>query len=453
MVKVQGAQLVDGVGAPLQLRGVNRSGGEFACSVTGASPNRGYSIWDGPRYDAPNVSQPPEMAVAMLSWGINAVRIPINANCWTNQPANSFNPAFAGAAYRQAVIDYIDQLGAAGIYVIVDLHAVSGGAYPNFEASILPMPDSVDGPAAWAGVAGALKDRTHVVYDLYNEPNFWELGGAPPYATQWACWAGGCMIDPNGPAPAYQTAGMQALVNAVRSTGSTQPLMLGGIGYASILGAQWPAHVPNDPAKSLIASFHNYPAPVGGCTDEACWNASIATIRDAGYPVVTGEVGQFECGHDYLKRYLTWADARNISYLAWTWNETNPPSSWTCAGPSVIRSYDGTPTESYGRAYRDHLLARLAQVDRTPPNTVKRAGPKKRTKKRKVKFKFASTEPGSRFECKLDRERYASCRSPVKRKVKPGKHKFLARAIDAAGNVDPTPARWKFKVKPRGGAR
>jgi len=27
------------------------------------------------------------------------------------------------------------------------------------------------------------------------------------------------------------------------------------------------------------------------------------------------------------------------------------------------------------------------------------------------------------------------------------KHKFLVRAIDAAGNVDPTPAKRKWKVK------
>ena len=32
------------------------------------------------------------------------------------------------------------------------------------------------------------------------------------------------------------------------------------------------------------------------------------------------------------------------------------------------------------------------------------------------------------------------------KRLKKGKHKFQVRAIDAAGNVDPSPAKDKFKV-------
>jgi len=32
-------------------------------------------------------------------------------------------------------------------------------------------------------------------------------------------------------------------------------------------------------------------------------------------------------------------------------------------------------------------------------------------------------------------------------RVKPGKHRFKVRAIDAAGNVDRTPAKARFKVR------
>jgi hypothetical protein len=48
--------------------------------------------------------------------------------------------------------------------------------------------------------------------------------------------------------------------------------------------------------------------------------------------------------------------------------------------------------------------------------------------------------------CKLDRKPFRRCGSPFKRKVKPGKHSFKLEAIDAAGNVDPTPASYKWKV-------
>jgi CSLREA domain-containing protein len=85
--------------------------------------------------------------------------------------------------------------------------------------------------------------------------------------------------------------------------------------------------------------------------------------------------------------------------------------------------------------------------DKTPPDTKIVKGPPKKTHKTKVKFKFTSTEAGSTFQCKLDRKPFKTCRSPkVYKKLKPGKHVFKVRAIDGAGNVDPTPAKRTFTV-------
>ena len=86
--------------------------------------------------------------------------------------------------------------------------------------------------------------------------------------------------------------------------------------------------------------------------------------------------------------------------------------------------------------------------DTDPPETTIDKGPKKKTAKRKAKFQFSTDEPGSTFECKLDKKNYKPCAPPFKKKVKADKkHKFLVRAVDAAGNVDPTPAKRKWKVK------
>lgn len=361
VVKVDGARLVDGAGRQIQLRGVNRSGTEYACSVAGQPGARGYSIFDGPRYDGPNLEQPQWMFDAMRSWGITAVRIPLSEHCWLGD-VPSLNPAFSGAAYRQAIERYVDQLGEHGIAAILSLHVVGPDAAPNLAGELLPMPDADNAATFWAQVAGVFKSRTHVLYDAFNEPHLWEIADD---AQRWACWRDGCQIDPQGAAPPYQTAGMRDIVNAIRSAGSTQPIMLGGLGFASLL-QRWREHLPADPANALVASFHNYPPPGGGCTDAVCWDATIDAIRLGGHPVVTGELGQYDCNHDYLRRYLDWADTHGqISYLAWTWNETNAPSSWTCAGPSVITSYDGTPTQTFGATYRAHLLAR--QAAENPP--------------------------------------------------------------------------------------
>jgi CSLREA domain-containing protein len=85
--------------------------------------------------------------------------------------------------------------------------------------------------------------------------------------------------------------------------------------------------------------------------------------------------------------------------------------------------------------------------DGTPPETKILKGPPKKSMKTTAKFKFSSSEAGSTFQCKLDRKPFKKCASPKKyKKLKPGKHVFKVRAIDKAGNVDPTPAKRKFTV-------
>ncbi len=87
--------------------------------------------------------------------------------------------------------------------------------------------------------------------------------------------------------------------------------------------------------------------------------------------------------------------------------------------------------------------------DTTPPQTKIRKGPKRKTASTTAKFRFTSSEKGSTFQCKLDKRPWRRCKSPKTYKgLKPGKHVFRVRAVDKAGNVDPTPARRKFEVLP-----
>jgi subtilisin-like proprotein convertase family protein len=87
-------------------------------------------------------------------------------------------------------------------------------------------------------------------------------------------------------------------------------------------------------------------------------------------------------------------------------------------------------------------------VDTRAPETKIDNGPKRKTRKHKAKLKFSADEQAT-FECSLDsKTNFEPCTSPQKYKgLDDGKHKFFVRATDAAGNVDQTPAKRKWKVR------
>ncbi|MBD0317439.1 MAG: S8 family serine peptidase, partial [Thermoleophilia bacterium] len=86
--------------------------------------------------------------------------------------------------------------------------------------------------------------------------------------------------------------------------------------------------------------------------------------------------------------------------------------------------------------------------DTTPPNTTITSGPPSRTTRRRATFRLASSEPRSSFQCKLDARAWRACASPkTYRNLKKGSHTFRARARDAAGNLDPTPAKRSWRIR------
>jgi hypothetical protein len=83
---------------------------------------------------------------------------------------------------------------------------------------------------------------------------------------------------------------------------------------------------------------------------------------------------------------------------------------------------------------------------RSAPETKIAKHPRKKTTSRTAKFTFNSDQPGSSFECRLGKASFKLCRSPFKHKLKPGRHSFQVRAINASGMVDPSPAVFRWAV-------
>ena len=217
---------------------------------------------------------------------------------------------FSGRRYRSIIRRYVAALNRAHLFVILDLHWAAPGRVKATQQ--LPMADADHAPAFWHSVASTFRSNADIVFELYNEP----------YGVGWGCWLYGCMMPASGSVPAYRAAGMQQLVDAVRSTGARQPLLVGGLDHSSVL-AEWVAHEPHDPDHALIADQHSY-GPGGAC-DVYCLQEVTATARRV--PVVFGELGDTDCGDSYINTTMSWADAHEIGYLGWAWDATAGPLS------------------------------------------------------------------------------------------------------------------------------
>jgi large repetitive protein len=87
-----------------------------------------------------------------------------------------------------------------------------------------------------------------------------------------------------------------------------------------------------------------------------------------------------------------------------------------------------------------------AQADTTPPNTFIDSSPRSPTNQAGATFNFSATETPVTYECSLDNGPFAACTNPVTFIVGEGSHTLRVVARDAAGNVDPTPARHSWTV-------
>jgi hypothetical protein len=91
------------------------------------------------------------------------------------------------------------------------------------------------------------------------------------------------------------------------------------------------------------------------------------------------------------------------------------------------------------------------RVDATAPETTLGARPRSRTTALSASFTFSASEQAT-FQCKLDASAFVACTSPkTYARIRRSVHTFQVRAVDAAGNMDPTPAvlRWTIAAVTR----
>jgi endoglucanase len=319
-IHVSGKRLVDSKGRTVHWHGVNRSGSEYACI-------QGYGIFDGPS-DAASVK-------AMATWKINAVRVPINEDCWLG--INGVKPAYGGARYRAAIVRYVNLLHRYGMYAELSLMWAAPG---TTRATYQPAgPDADHSPALWKSLAHTFRKDSRVVLAPWGET-----------IVDANCFLkGGCQQSFN-PSVRYRIAGMQQAVTVMRKAGYRGAISIPGINYANDL-SQWLSHKPRDPRRQLIAEAHIYGKNT--CSTTSCFDRTLAPVARK-VPLIFGETGETydgsSCASSHIATFMKWVDAHATGYLAWTWD------TWgNCS--SLISSYgSGAPANAYASFVRQHYL-------------------------------------------------------------------------------------------------
>jgi hypothetical protein len=329
---VVGNRLLDGRGRLVRFHGVNRSGTEYTCI-------QGDGIFDGPS-DAASIK-------AMASWHVNAVRIPLNEDCWLG--IKSVPASMGGARYRQAIVSYVRLLHSYGMYAELALMWAAPGTY---RATYQPgSPDRDHSPAMWASMARTFRNDPNVILSPWGET-----------VVDADCFLkGGVCAATYGPQnKPYATAGMQQAVTVMRKAGYRGVISISGIDYANNL-SEWLSHMPRDPRRQLIAETHVYGK--NSCSSVSCFDKTLAPVARR-VPLIFGETGETydasSCGAEHIETFLKWADAHRAGYFTWTWN------TWGNCSALISDFASAKPFSAYATFVRSHYSVRRAEARLLP---------------------------------------------------------------------------------------
>ena len=260
-------------------------------------------------------------------WNVNVIRLAVHSSYWFGR-GKWQNPKTGLASYRGLVDQVADYLQSRGKYMVLDLHEYRA-AKPHHAAF-------------WLDAATRYKDHPGVIFGLLNEP----------HDISWEVWRNGGMTsaEGTGAAPAEnseklvgeRTIGMQALVDAVRSTGARNLVSAGGLDWAYTLDGVLEGYALDD--GNLMYESHCYPW-------KRHWKKAFLDAAGK-FPVLMGEVGaqdtpmpfekpgDFVPPEEWVPDMLATIQEHRLNWTAWCFHPK--------ASPCLITGWDYEPTPYWG---------------------------------------------------------------------------------------------------------
>ena len=274
-------------GAPIILRGVNRSGLEYSDPdeqgfLSGAAICRS------------------EIQTIVRDWRCNIIRLPFNQDFVLRGREGR-----TGEEYRSALDQVIYWASMFGAYTLLDLQWLDvGRTYGENRNFVAPLPN-MQSLELWTLLAARYRDEPAVLYDIFTEPHDRldddpfplnkEDGSTYPddqravTMKEWQPWA-------------------RKLTSVIRSESPDAIIFVPGIDWAYDLRGM-PMDLPN-----IVYSSHVYPDK-GNDWPEAFGNLSRTV------PVFLGEFGGQDKAEelDFVRRLVAYAEQLGIGWTAWSW--------------------------------------------------------------------------------------------------------------------------------------
>lgn len=322
MLRVEGNRLVDSEGNEVWLQGVNAGGMETI----------------------PNGEQETKSTVVAIDeWRANCIRLPINEAHWFGRGVYQSGED-AADRFRRAVDKIVRLAANRGAYVAIDLH--------RFRA---PKAEHIE---FWKDCAARYANHPAVIFDLFNEP----------HGISWEVWRNGGWVGEQGKLDesafltdeekkknqGFESVGMQALVDAVRSTGAKNVVIAGGLYWANDLtgieseaiekGEKPSYRLEEKGGNGIMYAWHTYH-----------WHKGWARILPvaAKHPIFLGEVGaapreemtfipleQKEDPYTFSPDMLGFIQKYRINWTGWCFH---PKCS-----PCLLKNWDYEPTPYWG---------------------------------------------------------------------------------------------------------
>ena len=185
----------------------------------------------------------------------------------------------------------------------------------------------------------------------------------------------------------------------------------------------------------------------------------FASVRILAPVVPDGEPPVYRSGYTFsgnrLRGTRNGFELRGLRDVEVSSNTVALPPTTGCgkrAGVLLVDSHDvAIESNSFAGANNvfkvDPLSTGITATGNSTADTVLSSGPDGSVNSSSASFGFGSNEATTGFECRLDAGVFESCTSPKQYEgLSEGPHTFEARALDAGGNPDPTPAARSWTV-------